>query len=127
MSDPWSLTDHMCFQMHVVTQAVYSGCNRCKLVTKQQQQQQQDGEEEERTADGRRERLCLTASLGDDDPAGLAELACLFLLAAPPLLGEAGSGRVLLFCFLVGLFATALLLCRVQPQPGQSISDNDTV
>ena len=79
--------------------------------------EENDGEEEELTAEGRRERLCLTASLGDDDPTGLSEPAILFLLAAPPLLGEAGSGRVPVFCFLLGLFATALLLCRLQPRP----------
>ena len=111
---------------YVVIQAVCSANNRCRLTTKQQQQQQQNGEEEERTAEGRRERRCLTASLGDDDPAGLSQLACLFLLAAPLLLGEAGSGRVLLFCFLVGLLATVLLLCRLQPQLGQHSNDNDT-
>ena len=88
-----------------------------KAAARGNNQEEDDGEEEERTADGRRERLCLTVSLGDDDPTGLSEPAVLFLMAAPPLLGEAGSGRVLLFCFLVGLFATALLLCRLQPQP----------
>lgn len=73
------------------------------------------GEGEERTAEGRLKRLCLTASLGEDDPTGLSEPALLFLLPAPPLLGEAGSGWLLPFCFLEGLLAAALLLCKLQP------------
>ena len=70
----------------------------------------------ERTADGRRDRLCLTASLGDEDCGGLSE-AAVFLLLAAPLLGEEGcageaSWEIFLpFCFFAGLCLAALPLC----------------